>query len=101
MATPKTSVKISGDGSIVIPEKFRKALNLNNGQSVTLRQQGQGLLIENTEKVTLRARAEMLVRQAKHEAAHSASTMTEDEAWQEFNAAAQALRKALRTRKAK
>jgi bifunctional DNA-binding transcriptional regulator/antitoxin component of YhaV-PrlF toxin-antitoxin module len=94
MAMPTVSITIEKDGRIEIPKRFRKALNLKQNQSVTVRQVGKTLLIEGAETSERRQRAEVIVRQAKISAARDAA-MTQDEGWAEFKAAASALRKAL------
>lgn len=95
MVTPIISVTLSEDGKIAIPEKLRKALDLNDGQSVTLRRLGQTILIEKGARSHLRARAEALVRQAKANVAQEALFLDADRAWAQYDAAAVALRKAL------
>ncbi len=98
MAMPTTPVTIEKDGRIAIPKRFRKALNLSRDQTVVLRQVGEAILIEKAGASERRQRAEALVRQAKTEAARDVLTMTEAEAWAQFKAAADALRKAARKR---
>nr|MBI2904054.1 hypothetical protein [Chloroflexota bacterium] len=98
MTAPTISVTLSKDGTIAIPKKLRKALRLNNGQSLVLRQSGQTIVVEKKEASSARTRAEVLVRQAKIEAAQEALQMTESEAWERFESATEALRKALRAR---
>ncbi len=95
MVTPTVSVTISGDGKIVIPEKFRKSLGLNEGQSLTLRQLGQKILIEKGGRARLRVQAEALVRLSKANVAQEALPLDPDRAWVQYDAAAAALRKAL------
>ena len=99
MTAPTVSVTISKEGKIVIPKKLRKALSLNYGQSVVLRQQGQGILIEKSGQSSLRTRAEALVRQAKTNAASQALSLKSDAAWAQYDVAASALREALRAKR--
>lgn len=99
MTSPTISVTISKDGTIAIPKKLRKALNLTNGQSVVLRQSGQTIVVAKPEAESFRARAEALVTRAKAQATLEAANMTKDEAWEKFNQAAEALRKAARKKR--
>ena len=100
MATPTISATISKDGKIAIPKKLRKALKLNNGQPVVLRQLGEGLLIETAGGASARTKAEALVLQAKANAARKAITLDPDVVWAQYDVAAAALRKALRISRA-
>lgn len=100
MAMPSVPVTIEKDGRIALPKRFRKALNLGRNQTIVLRQVGETILIEKVGASERRKRAESIVRQAKIEAARDALTMTEAEAWTQFKAAADALRKAARKRPA-
>jgi AbrB family looped-hinge helix DNA binding protein len=99
MTAPTVSVTISKEGKIAIPKKLRKALSLNYGQSVVLRQQGRGILIEKSDQTSLRARAESLVREAKASAASKALSLKPDAVWAQYDAAASSLRKALRRKR--
>ncbi len=98
---PAISVAISKDGTIVIPEKLRKALNWVDGQSVVLRQTGEGILLEKPSNSPLRAKAKALVRQAKINTAIRADTLTADEARAHYDAAVTAIRKTLQAKRHK
>jgi AbrB family looped-hinge helix DNA binding protein len=100
MTTPTISATISKDGKITIPKKLRKALKLNNGQPVVLRQMGERLLIEKAGEPSARTKAEALVVQAKANAARKAMTLDPDAVWAQYDVAAAALRKALRVDRA-
>jgi AbrB family looped-hinge helix DNA binding protein len=89
-------VTITKNGQISIPKKMRRALSLNDGQTVALRATRRGILIETAKTISVRARAEALVRDAKLTVAREGLPDSEAEAWAKYDEAATALRKALR-----
>ncbi len=97
MTAPIMSATIFKDGKLTIPKKLRKALSLSDGQSVILRQTDQGILIESTSELSRGARAQALVRQAKLNVTREVGALDAQTAWAQYDAAAAALRKALRT----
>jgi bifunctional DNA-binding transcriptional regulator/antitoxin component of YhaV-PrlF toxin-antitoxin module len=101
MSEMTVSVTLTEKGEIPVPENLRRAIGLAPRQTLRLRQLDDRILVEKelAGPKALRERAALIVRQAKLQAARDAATMTSEEVWAAYDAAAKAVRKALAPRR--
>lgn len=94
------SVTLTDNGDIPVPEDMRRALGLAPRQTVRLRRVENRLVVEKGAggPLTLRERAALLVKEARLQAAREAATMTSEEIWAAYEAAALAVGAALTPR---
>lgn len=103
MSDLTVSVKLTDNGEIPVPEEMRRAVGLELGQSLRLRQIDRQILVEVEERQiagaqTLPERAARLVMEARLQASRDMADMTPEEAWAAYDAAAEAARKSLSRR---
>ncbi|MDW8325055.1 MAG: AbrB/MazE/SpoVT family DNA-binding domain-containing protein [Anaerolineales bacterium] len=93
MSEMTCSVMLTDNGGIPVPEDMRRALGLKPRQTVHLRQVDDRLLVEKSPAgaLNLRERAALIIKEARLQAAREASTMTAEEVWALYEAAAQAI----------
>lgn len=91
------SVTLTDNGEIPVPEEMRRALGLKPRQTVRLRQVDDRLLVEKgpAGPLALRERAALIIKEARLQAAREAATLTPEEVWAAYEAAAQAVGAAL------